>query len=210
MNTITNIDKKRKTDNPIMVGFSNIRSSRRPHAGQIDKGADFFVIDGVLYCSHDFKTWVWPLFPKHIIKIMKREILNNPDVMKSLADWENLLPEDHVPRFIGCNFAGLDDVPDIDVDGNVHYTEFVDCKLRGTCRFEGKLCRALKVDNGVISGAEMAVLKLSNKPIKIIADELNISQETVKSHLKSIKDKTGLPDKTEVAIFAYKKALINE
>ncbi|WP_177195015.1 response regulator transcription factor [Parapedobacter indicus] len=141
---------------------------------------------------------------------MKREIFKFPEAMKALAEWENLLPEDHVPRFIACNLGGLDDKPDITVDGVVNYTEYVDCRLRGTCRFEGKLCRALKVEHGVISGAEMAVLKLSNKPIKIIADELNISQETVKSHLKSIKDKTGLPDKTEVAIFAYKKALITQ
>ena len=193
-----------------MVGFSNIRNSRRPYAGQIDKGADFFVVDGILYCSHDFRTWTWPHFPKHIVRILKREILKFPEAMKALAEWENLMPEDHVPTFTTCNLGGLDDEPDITVDGKVNYTEYVDCKLRGTCRFEGKLCRALKVENGVISGAEMAVLKLSNKPIKIIADELCISQETVKSHLKSIKHKTGLPDKTEVAIFAYKKGLITQ
>lgn len=207
----TNILKKQEANNNTMVGNKGIvKTTKNPYAGMIDKGADFFKVNGVLYCSHDFRVWVWPEFPSHIVQIIREDMLNNPDAMKALASWENLLPEDWVRRYIACRFGGLDDQPDIGVDGQVHHTEYVDCELRGTCRYEGKLCCSLKAKMGVISPAEMAVLKLADQPIKIIADKCCISEDTVKSHLKSIKDKTGMGDKTEVAIYAYKKGLISK
>jgi len=194
----------------MIVGNGQLRLTRRPFAGMIDKGADFFMVDGVLYCSHDFKIHTWPNFPHHLIEIVREDMMKHPDAMKSLAGWENLLPDEYVWQYIVCRFGGLDDEPDINESGEVHHTEYVDCKLRGQCKYEGKLCCSLKAQDGVISPAEMAVLRLSNQPIKIIADKLFISEDTVKSHLKSIKDKTGMPDKTEVAIYAHKKGLINE
>lgn len=194
-----------------MVGNKGqIRVTRKPFAGMIDKGADFFMVDGELYCSHDFKVHVWPHFPAHLIEIVREDMMKHPEAMKALAKWENLLPEDYVWQYIVCRFGGLDDEPDINQNGEVHHTEYVDCRLRGSCKYEGKLCCSLKAEHGIISPAEMSVLRLSNQPIKLIADKLCISEETVKTHLKSIKDKTGTADKLDAAMYALKKGLINE
>ncbi|MNR62497.1 Bacterial regulatory protein, luxR family [compost metagenome] len=46
------------------------------------------------------------------------------------------------------------------------------------------------------------------QPDKIIASELNISPDTVSTHLQNIRNKTGLKNKSELSIFAYQKGLI--
>lgn len=193
----------------MMVGNTEtVEGSKRVPAGIVDKGCEFFKTDsGQLVCTHNKQIYFWPDFPENILEIVREDITKHPEAMKALASWENLLPEDYVRRYIACRFGGIDDQPDIDKDGRVVHAEYVSCRLRGTCKYEGKLCCSLKAEFGIISPAEMAVLKLANKPIKIIADKLCIAEETVKSHLKSIKEKTGLKDKTEVAIYSYKKGL---
>ena len=42
-------------------------------------------------------------------------------------------------RFCICNFGNLDDIPDLDEDGNLNY-EYVDCPLRGKCLDENIIC----------------------------------------------------------------------
>lgn len=62
----------------------------------------------------------------------------------------------------------------------------------------------------LFSKREQEVLKLSCKglPIKIIADELSISDRTVEKHRASLMEKTGSKNIVEVIIFALKNDLI--
>lgn len=207
--TTANINKKHNTHNPIMVGNSII-ASKRIYAGINCKGAEFLKTeDRNLICIHDKQIYFWPNFPKNIIDIIEEDMMKYPTALACLAKWQNLLPEDYIRQYISCRFGGLDDQPDITPDGKVLHAEYVSCRLRGTCEFEGRLCLSLKADNGIITPAEIEVLKRSDLPIKIIAGRLFVTEETVKSHLKSIKEKTGMQDKLQVAVYAHKKGLIN-
>lgn len=193
-----------------MVG-NPVIASKRIYAGIDCKGTEFLKTDkGNLICLHDRKIHFWPDFPSHILKIIEEDMMKYPSALACLGAWENLLPEDYIRQYIACRFGGLDDQPDITANGKVLHAEYVPCRLRGECKYEGKLCLSLKAEFGIISPAEIAVMKLAKEPIKIIADKLCIAEETVKSHLKSIKDKTGMQDKLQIAVYAYKKGLINE
>lgn len=192
-----------------MVGKS-IEASKRIYAGVNCMGAEFFKHeDGKLICIHNKGIHFWPNFPQNILDIVEADLMRYPTALACLAQWQNLLPEDYLRQYIFCRFGGVDDQPDITADGKVLHAEYVPCRLRGECKFEGKLCLSLKAEYGIISPAEMAVLRISNLPIKNIADELCITEETVKSHLKSIKEKTGMPDKLHVAVYAIKKGIAN-
>lgn len=193
-----------------MVG-NTVIASKRIYAGINCKGAEFLKTeDGNLICLHDRRICFWPVIPQNILDIIEEDMMKYPTALACLASWENLLPEDYMKQYIMCRFGGLDDEADISADGKVLHAEYVSCRLRGSCKYEGKLCLSLKADYGIISPAEIAVLKISNQPIKIIADTLCITEETVKSHLKSIKEKTGMQDKLQVAVYAHKKGLIND
>ena len=66
------------------------------------------------------------------------------------------------------------------------------------------------INSDIFSRREQEVLKLSCKglPIKIIADELCISDRTVEKHRASLMEKTGSKNIVEVIIYALKNELI--
>lgn len=187
-----------------------VQGTKRVYAGINDMGAEILKPEvGTLICTHNRKIWFWPIFPKFVLNTINAAMLKDPEAMRCLINFPGLKPSDFPRQFMECRMGGLDDEPDITPEGEVNYSEYVSCSKRGVCPFEGKLCLSLKVQNGIISSAEMAVLKLSNEPIKIIAGRLFITEETVKTHLSAIKRKIGVKDKTGIALFAQKKGLID-
>lgn len=68
---------------------------------------------------------------------------------------------------------------------------------------------SLDFEVGILTKREIEILERTLLPDKNIAWELGISYYTVLSHLKSIRQKTGLFDKSHMVYFATKKGLIN-
>ncbi|MBB6109766.1 helix-turn-helix transcriptional regulator [Mucilaginibacter lappiensis] len=62
---------------------------------------------------------------------------------------------------------------------------------------------------GILTKREIEIVERSLLPDKNIAWDLNISYYTVLSHLKSIRQKTGLQDGRQLVYFGIKKGLIN-
>jgi len=186
----------------------NATKNSRLIAGLVDKSVEFFVHKNEVYCLHDGFRYTFEEIPTWILDIVEADMLKHPDALKALASWENLDSEEHIRQYIICRFGGIDDEPDIDTQGQVHEAEYFDCGLRGTCRYEGKLCTALKVENGYLTKMELEILKHLSLTDKEIACKLNISPDTVISHQQNIRTKTGLKSKVELAIFAQKKGII--
>ncbi len=183
--------------------------NKRIYAGMIDRGVEFMKDeDGALYCSHDWRVHQWPHFPEYVKKKIEIEMLNDPIALEELAKMDGLAPELYDYKFCCCRFGGLDNGPDIDADGNVCQSEYVECSLRGQCKAEGKLCLALKCANGVLTRREMEVLKYVRLEDKLIADQLNVKVDTVITHLINIREKTGLTNKAHLAVFASQKGII--
>jgi DNA-binding NarL/FixJ family response regulator len=61
-----------------------------------------------------------------------------------------------------------------------------------------------------LTGREIDVLRqvASGKANKIIADKLEISEETVKAHMKKILSKLGASDRTHAVAIALKRGII--
>jgi len=179
-------------------------------AGLIDDGAEFFKHERKLYCTHAGKTHEWPNFPEKILEIIEDDMLKHPEALKALSEWENLPPEDHVYRYIICRFGGIDDEPDIDPKGQIAHTEYFECGFRGKCKYEGKLCCTIKAEYGNLTKTELEVLKRASLSYKEIGDQLNISPDTVSTHMQNLRLKTGLKNTTQLAIYAMQKGVINE
>lgn len=62
---------------------------------------------------------------------------------------------------------------------------------------------------GLLTKREIEVVERALLPDKNIACDLNISYYTVLSHLKSIRNKTGLQDGRQLVYFGIKTGLIN-
>jgi DNA-binding CsgD family transcriptional regulator len=176
--------------------------------GLEDSSVEFYVYNNEVKCFTDGVRYSFENFPQRVIDIVQQDLLSNSEALKSLAKWENLTESDYLRQYIYCRFGGVDSDPDIDTEGNIHHAEYFECGLRGQCKYEGKLCCSIKVDHGFLSKSEMEVLKRVALPYKLIADELNISPETVNTHMQNIRIKTGLSTSVELAIYATKKGII--
>jgi DNA-binding CsgD family transcriptional regulator len=68
---------------------------------------------------------------------------------------------------------------------------------------------SLDFEVGILTKREIEIVERALLPDKNIAWDLGISYYTVLSHLKSIRQKTGLLDKNQMVYFGTKKGLIN-
>lgn len=68
---------------------------------------------------------------------------------------------------------------------------------------------SLNFEVGILTPREIEIVERALLQDKQIAFDLNISYYTVLSHLKNIRNKTGLLDKSHLVYFGTKKGLIN-
>lgn len=60
-----------------------------------------------------------------------------------------------------------------------------------------------------LSYAERRVIQLINLPAKNIADQLNLSVNTVKKHIRNLFEKTGCQSNVQLAIWAERNKFLN-
>lgn len=179
-------------------------------AGLEDSSVEFYVHNGAIKCLHNGSTYLWEEIPSFIKEIVENDMSAHPEAIKALVDWNIVDGDEMMKQYIICRFGGFDLEPDIDKNGGIEYTEYFDCGRRGKCNFEGKLCATIQVQNGHLTKAELAVLrKVANgNPNKIIAADLDISEDTVSTHNQNIQKKLGVFTKQEMVAFAIRKNII--
>lgn len=118
-------------------------------------------------------------------------------------------PVDRLEKFARCWFGDYDQKADIDALGVV-VSEFIECELRGQCQHEGKLCQNVRVADAYLTRQEVIVTQLvcRDLPDKLIADQLGISPNTAKVHIRNILAKIGGHSKAAIAVMGVKKGLI--
>lgn len=191
-----------------MINLKSITQSIPP--GLEDSGVEFYIHDNEIKCLHNGVVYEWGNFPQHILDRVEQDMLEHPEAIRSLLDWDLRQSEEQMRQYIICRFGGFDNEPDIDAHGNIDYTEYFDCGRRGNCAQEGKLCSTIKAANGILTKQELTVLKLVavNMMNKEIASKLHISEETVSSHNQNIQAKLGVDNKLGMTIWAINKNII--
>lgn len=112
-----------------------------------------------------------------------------------------------VRRFCKCNFGKLDTTKiDVEGSGKLNF-EKVECPLRGECRLDGIVC--FPKFNTRLSDAELRVMRLvyEGKSKEDIAEELYLSPNTIKNHIKSVYLKLGIHEKSEFIQYANRNNL---
>lgn len=111
-------------------------------------------------------------------------------------------------RFIRCNFAALDDVPDFDKDMHCNF-EYVNCPLRGECRNDHVIC-CPEFDHH-LSRAELRVMALVYEGMTEdeIGEQLKLSPRTVHTHIYNANSRLGLHSKAEFIKYAAKNKLFS-
>lgn len=178
-------------------------------AGLMDSNIEFFVEGTEIYALMKGRVIKFDEFPAEIIDVLNTDIEKHPEALKALIELDLVEPKTMLRQYIRCRFGGFDGEADIE-NGQLKHTEYWDCGLRGVCKYEGKLCPAIKVDNGYLTKREIEVLKCIAEGMldKQIAEALNISITTVPTFTKQIREKGGFNRKADMVKFAINKNLI--
>lgn len=181
-------------------------------AGLIDDNIEFFNSPNnpeEAYCLYNKAAVRVNEAPSHILAMIDADMLEHPDRIEALVELGYETVEAQREKYISCCFGAFDGSADA-VDGKLIHSEYWNCPKRGICPVEGKLCDGLLVGNGqALTRREIDVLALVCELDKVIADKLNISEQTVKVHMKHIREKTGLEDKKALVKLAIQKNLIS-
>lgn len=165
-----------------------------------DNGQEFATLNGGIVSYYDFPQW------------LKAEIDNkiesDQDISASLIE-ADILQEDQARRqVIRCLYGVFDGKADI-INQKLQDPEYWHCPCRGTCPYEGRLCKAVLVhDNVYLTPREVEVLKNIDLQAKEIADRLNIAESTVPKFKQNIFDKTGMNRTGDLIKYAISKNLI--
>lgn len=177
-------------------------------AGLTDRNVEFFQKDDKLYGLRNGKVKHFDDLPPTIIQIIGEELHKDPIAQKHLVKWQHSIKENWsyahtLQQYAKCKWGGFDCKPDL-LNGKAMEGEYWDCGLRDTCPHQGKICKQFKVKHGHLTWREIEVLKLIHAGMqdKEIADELNLSVQTIPSFKKNIQEKTECRSKTEMAVFA--------
>lgn len=179
-------------------------------AGLLDDNCEFFTQGEEVYALYKGKVIPYNEFPEELIELLKNDLSKYPDAVNSLIELDLLDDQSMLWQYTRCRFGGFDGEADIE-NGQLIHTEYFECGARGTCKYEGKLCQSIKVNNGYLTKREIEVLKCIADGLldKEIADTLKISINTVPVFKKNIQDKTGLTRKADMTRFAIQKNIIS-
>lgn len=178
-------------------------------AGLMDKNVEFFNHGPSVHASYNGTVVHISELPMHIKAIIEADMDRNPLAYTAAIDFGKTNAVDAMEQYIWCRFGGFDKVPDL-LDGKMHEPEYHECGKRGSCKYEGKLCSALKVENGYLTKREIEILQMiaHGHEDKIIADKMGIATKTINAHKANISAKTGLTNKVKMGVFAKDKGLI--
>jgi DNA-binding CsgD family transcriptional regulator len=173
-------------------------------AGLTDNNLEFFSLNGELYSLSNGIRHQIPECPVEHLQFLQNQLDADPIAQETLTN----VPDDHKLKVYGiCRFGACNSTPD-GVDNNcIDKTEYFDCGIRGRCEFEGKRCKELVTDAGVLSFRQLQIMILVSRGLlnKEIADQLNISENTVANHLANIHPKIGGRTRVDIATFVKER-----
>lgn len=113
----------------------------------------------------------------------------------------------NVRQFIKCNFNQFDNVKDIDESGCFHF-EFVNCPLRGTCKYENVICNPTFTTHLTDSDRLITKMIVNSMKTEQIALSLSRSIHTINNRRRTILKKTGCKNVAQLTAFCYEHKII--
>jgi DNA-binding CsgD family transcriptional regulator len=107
----------------------------------------------------------------------------------AIQDLKHLSQAEAIERFAFCIYGAADHEPDFDANGNLKQADNFICSNNCQClKWESK---NITIDGNKLTPREFEIVTLlaSDKPDKLIAEELGITESTLNTHKKHLFDK---------------------
>lgn len=126
----------------------------------------------------------------------------------AFEDLKNLSQSEAIERFAFCIYGAADHEPDFDKKGNLKRAENFICS--NNCQCLKWLSKSISVEGNKLTPREFEIVtKLaSDKPDKLIADELDITESTLNTHKKHLFEKFNVLSKSGLITKAISNKII--
>ena len=174
-------------------------------AGLMNSEIEFFTHGTEVYQLSNGKVTVFSEIDNTTKEIIRQDLEKRPQAVSALLDLQIQDTEAQLKQYTRCMCGGFQGHPDI-VDGKLIHTEYWDCGIRGNCKYEGKLCASITINNTRITEREIELGKLicTGLPDKIIAGMMNISENTINPMKRNICEKINGTTKLDIMNFFIK------
>lgn len=175
-------------------------------AGLKDAGLEIYYQNGDINCLYLGKQYLFEELPDDVRELIEIQLINDPPAISSLETDMGILDSNEMTRqYVLCNYGGFDMNPDLAADGKSE-REYWECGRRGKCPGEGKVCKLPKGPGGALTPRELMVVRSVAKglPDKLIANQLDITINSVKTYLCRIRAKIHAYNRIDIMRFAMK------
>lgn len=142
-----------------------------------------------------------PLFIREQIQV---ELIRDKKAFQFLLS-EKLSGDEMEEAFFSCRYGNYDSIPDY--ANGVLSPDCPDCGIEHICKGFNIVCKIPLLHNGLsLTARELQVVKLVTKGLfdKEIADVLDSSVNTVRTHLERIRKKMEVNSRVEIANWGHK------
>lgn len=169
-------------------------------AGLFSSGIEFVAFSNTLFSFQNGVKRVFEDFTSEQISFLERELSADEKAQKTLTSKNH---SENLRQFGICRFGACNETVDFTDKGKKSDTEYYNCGLRGTCPHEGKRCHEISASGGVLSFRQVEIMKLVTDGLinKEIAIQLNLSENTVATHIQNIILKIGGRNRVDIATF---------
>lgn len=177
--------------------------------GLMSPGIEFFVHEDKVKAFSSGRTISFSEVSFTYMQILKEKIDSDNKVKEHLQAMHPNSEIKQIEQFVRCRFGGLDYQADMTTD-EIQEGEYWDCPLRGMCKSEGVLCKAISFKESVLNNIDIKLMRLltTNSTNEVIANELNMAMGTFHLAKKNLYKKLDVQTKQEVTLIAIKLNLI--
>lgn len=120
-----------------------------------------------------------------ILDLLSTELDADEEATEALNKMRITDPALRLEQFATCRYGDFNNRPDI--HGGDRDLEYYDCGQRGVCKFEGRLCKRMNAQYGVLTRAELRIIKLVTSDLsdEEIACRLFLSIHTIHTHTRA-------------------------
>lgn len=178
-------------------------------AGIVDRDVEFFQHKGELMFLCDGTAKSFDKIPAKIRYFLEEELSSDEDACLCLDCLDLHDPMERLRQFVFCRYSSFDNVADMTEGGQMH-PEFTACDKRGQCPYEGALC--MPISKTKLSSRELQVVMMLKEDLsyKLIAERLDITTNTVRTHIQNIQSKLDVHSNRAILQWAYEHQLIDK
>ena len=144
--------------------------------GMVNRSVEVFVVENITKALHNGKVIDFTELPLGIIELLKEAIKSDKQLELALHDWHPTSEWKRLEQFATCRLGGLDYNDDITPDGKIQDGEYWPCPNRGSCQYEGVICKLPVINNHRLTTDEIKLMQLSSTELTndVIAEEMNM------------------------------------